>query len=87
MDWAALLLGNILAVLVRNPGAGLLGDHPALLPLSGHALLLVQGVALHGLQQLTCVLVLLGAVTGWEDPPPPYWGEEGVSGRRRLSTW
>ena len=52
MDWAALLLGHILAVLVRNPGAGLLGDHPALLPLRGHALLLVQGVALRGLHSL-----------------------------------
>ena len=52
MDWAALLFGHILAVLVRNPGAGLLSDHPALLPLRGHTLLLVQGVALHGLHCL-----------------------------------
>ena len=52
MDWAALLLGHTLAVLVRNPRAGLLGDHPALLPLRGHTLLLVQGVALRGLHRL-----------------------------------
>ena len=83
MDWAALLLGHVLAVLIRNLGAGLLGDHPALLPLRRYALLLVQGVALRGLHCLALLglhLHVLGVPHCSLLSPAAYLGV-GIAGR------